>query len=352
MKIINSLNRFYPALLSLILCLGCSDSVIPKHPTAKQPGRYSLQTGLKIYTHESLGEPYMQLTKFKKSYEKTILYFGENNTSGKQPEPDDFQFKYPFYPPSSLPIGETVTMDITEVANIHYLEYLNFITLDSPQHIILKYIPFLDQDLLKSYFYNPEFYFYPVVGVNQEQAEAYCRWKAQVVTQKLSEGVIEYKQKGQPKKVVSGNSYHLTGRLPTEKEWLLEGKRAYNDLDSVDFSLRKEAINYITKYEIAIGDVSSKKIPGPSEQLRILGSNLSDTKPDYLRWKIPFYIFSYKPSSTGFYNLIGNVAELVHEGYALGGSYETTFRETLVNSNSVPARDVGFRCVCEMKKDK
>ncbi len=336
-------------MLGLTLCLGCSDHILPRHPTLKQPGKYSLLTGLGVYTHEPLDESHLQLTKVKKSYEKSILYYGEK-IKFEQTDTIDYGYKHPFYPPNALPISDSSTLDISEVANLHYLEFLNFVFLDTPQHNAIKYIPLLDQEFLKSYFYNPDFYFYPVVGVNREQAEAYCKWRAQVVTYKLNEATIYYKKRGSPKMFISGESYYLIGRLPTAKEWLREGIKAYTDLDSVEYVPGKKAINYLKNGQKNFGYSSLSKLSGKIEPLKLLGTNLSGTKPDYLKWGIPFYIFSYKPSSMGYYNLIGNVAELIQEGYAIGGSYESTWIETLSVRKKSPAKDVGFRCVCEVKE--
>lgn len=341
----------YLSILLLAFCCSCAGSISPLHPTASRPGKVSLQTGLAAYTYEPNSSPLFELRKVNQSHEKEILYFGEDKILKERKE-DSVEYTHLFYPPNSLPIGKALFLEKSEVANIHYLEFLHFVSLDSGQQKAQAYYPAFEEKELEDYLHNPTFYFYPVVGVSQEQAEAYCQWKSQILNVKFAQFYNEHNFQEHEEIIKNGKTYQFIGRLPTTEEWLREGKRAFQEADTIEFELGKKAVKFLFNEKENLGFNDANKTPSKGDHLRLLKFNLSDTKPFYLRWSIPFYIFSYEPSSTNFYNLIGNVSEIVQEGYAIGGSYETSWRglELERNYEQVPAKNVGFRCVCELIK--
>lgn len=337
-------------ILFLVFCCSCTDKNFPLHPTAKHPGKISIQTGLAAYTYENNSSPLLELKRVNQSHEKAIIYFGKDRVN-KAPEEDAVGYDHLFYPPNSLPIGQTLSLEKSEVANIHYLEFLHFVSLDSGQQKAKTYYPTLEEEELENYFNNPNFYFYPVVGVSKEQAEAYCKWKSQILNVKMAQVHNEHNFEKHKEIVNNGGTYQFIGRLPTSEEWLREGRKAFQEVDTVESEFGKKAVKFLKKEKEIVG-LANHNEPIKGEKLRLLNSNLFDSKPTYLRWDIPFYVFSYQPSSASFYNLIGNVSEIVEEGYAIGGSFRTPWRELKLEEKyqEIPAKDVGFRCVCEVIK--
>ena len=95
-------------------------------------------------------------------------------------------------------------MDETEVANIHWLEFLHS-ALDSGIDYYNGMLPdtnvwskplAANDPYVDHYLRYPGFRFYPVVGVNWLQAQEYCKWRTAVVNRDLvrREGTDERKK--------------------------------------------------------------------------------------------------------------------------------------------------------------
>ena len=89
-------------------------------------------------------------------------------------------------------------LDQTEIANIHWLEYLFYIQRDSSEAFYLSALPdttVWEKELayntpyVSNYLRYPGFRYYPVVGVSWNQAVDYCRWRTEAVNKQKA---IEY----------------------------------------------------------------------------------------------------------------------------------------------------------------
>jgi gliding motility-associated lipoprotein GldJ len=108
---------------------------------------------------------------------------------------------------NNIPRRVTVSsfyMDETEVANIHYLEYLYWVSrvfgADYPEvykHALPDSLVWRDQlsfnePMIKYYLRHPSFQYYPVVGVNWLQANDFCAWRTDRVNEQIliREGIL------------------------------------------------------------------------------------------------------------------------------------------------------------------
>jgi len=127
-------------------------------------------------------------------------------------------------PPNGIWLYDNIFIDATEVANIHWLEYLHYIRSDSTKEYFES--ANLDQsvweelgevgDNYKTYNTYPKFRYYPVVGISHKQAMAYCKWRSVVVSKKFNERIVEGDSNF---KKYKDYEVQIIYRLPTENEW-------------------------------------------------------------------------------------------------------------------------------------
>jgi formylglycine-generating enzyme required for sulfatase activity len=116
--------------------------------------------------------------------------------------------------PGGAYLYDSIYIDSTEIANIHWLEYLYFLNVDSAIDNYNRAIPdstvwnaySVNVTSHKNYHTKAEFRFYPVVGISYLQAVNYCAWRSDKVNSNL---VLKN----------PAIKYRVNFRLPTEKEW-------------------------------------------------------------------------------------------------------------------------------------
>lgn len=238
-------------------------------------------------------------------------------------------------PPGTVRISENLFIDKTEIRNIDWKEYLQWIKelygersdeykSSLPDTSVWVLHGKMGKPLGVFYFSHPAFDNFPVVGISYEQAKAYCSWR----TDKTNESLFikkkdkEYKSNKIPDNIPKVYQY----RLPTKDEW---EKVARIDISEKTKSkiARSGSLNHNLKYE--------KSIDG-----------FAYTAP----------VMSYFPNKIGVFNIIGNVAEMIDEkGIAKGGSWNNTEDEVTIVKNyyyNNPESWIGFRCICEKVNDK
>ena len=88
-------------------------------------------------------------------------------------------------------------MDQTEVANVHYREYIHWMTrayVNDYPLLVAQALPdtaswreamSYNEPLVNYYFRHNSYSYYPVVGVNWNQAREYCKWRTDRVNEKI-----------------------------------------------------------------------------------------------------------------------------------------------------------------------
>lgn len=293
----------------------CSQS----HPTSAVPGELSTATGLAYNEEDGF-----QVRDFSGQPLGPNLSFIEGGRTVLGSFEEDI-FK------SRDNLERTVTvasfyMDETEVANIHWLEYLYYVRLDSSREFYESALPdttvwakdlAFNDPYVDHYLRYPGFRYFPVVGVSWLQANDYAAWRTRQVNLSLAEqsGLEEYvgAESGGGRIPLETGVVLPDYRLPTEAEWeyaaqaligvqWLDENQTHKRLYPWDgHALRnpygKEMGYFLANFRRGRGDYAG------------IAGKLNDGA------MITQYIYEYPPNDFGLYNMAGNVNEWVLDIY-------------------------------------
>lgn len=248
-------------------------------------------------------------------------------------------------PPGTVQINDTLFVDRTEIANVHWREYLfyleKFDSLNSykalPDTLVWRDTAAYNEPLTEYYFRHPMFNSYPVVGISHEQAIEFCKWRT------FAANFFRYVKENN----LTDWKAHLLDTFPIKFYFRLPTKHEWETLAAGKFSLQEYPYGYDSTY---------KKWKG--KYMKAFKCKFPGDKPvDFLSRDRIYYtasVESYFLNSSRTNNMIGNVSEMVAEkGIAKGGSFEHKLEDCKIINNQYytkPERWLGFRCVAVILK--
>ena len=315
---------FFAVLVLTVSSCSFIDNLLGKKggaPTAENPGQFSTATGLRYNDEE---KPSFQVTEFEGQPDAPNMRFIEGGRAVMGSFEEDVMS-------SRDNVERTISvasfyMDETEIANVHWLEYLDYLERDSAQNpaVLEAALPdttvwvgklAFNDPYVAHYLRYPGFRFFPVVGVSWRQANAYSKWRTAAVNMQLAEQVGE-----DVANVPAGGRIPLESgfvipdyRLPTEAEWEYAAQALFGTQWLEELQ---------THQRIYPWDGHALRNPY-GKQMGLFLANFKRGRGDYAGIAgrlndgalITNYIYEFPPNDYGLYNMAGNVSEWVMDVY-------------------------------------
>ncbi len=289
-------------------------------PTSENPGQISTATGLKFGTED---EPGFAVHPYEGQPPAPNMVFIEGGRAVMGSFEEDVMA-------SRDNIERTVSvasfyMDETEIANIHWLEYLYYLATDSAANpdAYLRALPdttvwrgklAFNDPYVDHYLRYPGFRYFPVVGVDWNQANEYSRWRTNKVNAQLADNAgVQLPPESAGRIPLETGVVVPSYRLPTEAEWeyaaqALIGTQWLEEMQTHQRIYPWDGHALRNPYGKQMGFFLANFKRGRGDYAGIAG-RLNDGA------LITSYIYEFPPNDYGLYNMAGNVSEWVMDVY-------------------------------------